>query len=92
MTVPFLFWPGPFASVAFGPLKSLACSKKDRTRPTSLCLMEKGKPWLLSVYRGKVVVLLAYPGDETPICTRQMCSVIRTQVAAASLAFSDEVN
>jgi peroxiredoxin Q/BCP len=31
--------------------------------------------WRLSANRGKVVVLLFYPGDETPICTRQMCSV-----------------
>jgi len=34
-----------------------------------------GKQWHLSDQRGKVVVLLFYPGDETPICTRQMCSV-----------------
>ena len=34
-----------------------------------------GKDWRLSEHRGKVVVLLFYPGDETPICTRQMCSV-----------------
>ena len=34
-----------------------------------------GNPWKLSQQRGKVVVLLFYPGDETPICTRQMCSV-----------------
>ena len=31
--------------------------------------------WRLADHRGKVVVLLFYPGDETPICTRQMCSV-----------------
>lgn len=31
--------------------------------------------WKLSDQRGKVVVLLFYPGDETPVCTRQMCSV-----------------
>lgn len=31
--------------------------------------------WRLSDQRGNVVVLLFYPGDETPICTRQMCSV-----------------
>src|SRR6266850_7373715 len=31
--------------------------------------------WRLLDNRGKVVVLLFYPGDETPICTRQMCSV-----------------
>ena len=34
-----------------------------------------GEGWRLSDSRGKVVVLLFYPGDETPICTRQMCSV-----------------
>ncbi|HZM98952.1 MAG TPA: peroxiredoxin [Pyrinomonadaceae bacterium] len=34
-----------------------------------------GEDWRLSDHRGKVVVLLFYPGDETPICTRQMCSV-----------------
>ena len=34
-----------------------------------------GTQWRLSDQRGKVVVLLFYPGDETPICTRQMCSV-----------------
>ena len=34
-----------------------------------------GKQWRLSDRRGQVVVLLFYPGDETPVCTRQMCSV-----------------
>jgi len=34
-----------------------------------------GRQWSLSEYAGKVVVLLFYPGDETPICTRQLCSV-----------------
>jgi peroxiredoxin Q/BCP len=34
-----------------------------------------GAQWRLSDHLGKVVVLLFYPGDETPICTRQMCSV-----------------
>jgi peroxiredoxin Q/BCP len=34
-----------------------------------------GDQWNLSAQRGKVVVMLFYPGDETPICTRQMCSV-----------------
>ena len=36
---------------------------------------EEGNDWRLSDRLGKVVVLLFYPGDETPICTRQMCSV-----------------
>jgi thioredoxin-dependent peroxiredoxin len=34
-----------------------------------------GNNWHLADHRGKVVVLLFYPGDETPVCTRQMCSV-----------------
>jgi peroxiredoxin Q/BCP len=34
-----------------------------------------GNRWKLSDYRGKVVVLLFYPGDNTPVCTAQMCSV-----------------
>jgi peroxiredoxin Q/BCP len=34
-----------------------------------------GNQWRLSDHRGKVVVLLFYPGDETPICTAQLCSV-----------------
>lgn len=34
-----------------------------------------GDQWSLADQRGKTVVLLFYPGDETPICTRQMCSV-----------------
>ena len=35
----------------------------------------EGKDWRLSDQRGKTVVLLFYPGDETPVCTRQLCSV-----------------
>ena len=34
-----------------------------------------GDDWRLSDHRGQVVVLLFYPGDETLVCTRQMCSV-----------------
>jgi peroxiredoxin Q/BCP len=34
-----------------------------------------GAEWRLSDHRGKVVVLLFYPGDETPVCTKQMCSL-----------------
>ncbi len=36
---------------------------------------QNGEAWHLSEQRGRVVVLLFYPGDETPVCTRQMCSV-----------------
>jgi peroxiredoxin Q/BCP len=34
-----------------------------------------GDEWRLADHRGQVVVLLFYPGDETPVCTRQMCSL-----------------
>ena len=34
-----------------------------------------GNDWKLSEQRSKTVVLLFYPGDNTPVCTRQMCSV-----------------
>jgi len=34
-----------------------------------------GADWTLSDHRGKTVVLLFYPVDNTPVCTRQMCSV-----------------
>ena len=34
-----------------------------------------GAEWRLSEHRGRPVVLLFYPGDETPVCTRQLCSV-----------------
>ena len=34
-----------------------------------------GASWRLSDKRGQTVVLLFYPGDETPICTKQLCSV-----------------
>ena len=36
---------------------------------------EEGRDWRLSEQRGKTVVLLFYPGDETPVCTKQLCSV-----------------
>jgi thioredoxin-dependent peroxiredoxin len=35
----------------------------------------EGREWSLARQRGRVVVLLFYPGDETPVCTKQMCSV-----------------
>ena len=30
-------------------------------------------PFRLSAQRGRPVVLLFYPGDETPVCTKQFC-------------------
>ena len=35
----------------------------------------EGAEWQMSAQRGRVVVLLFYPGDETPVCTKQLCSV-----------------
>ena len=34
-----------------------------------------GNEWSLADHRGKTVVLLFYPGDNTPVCTAQLCSV-----------------
>ncbi len=34
-----------------------------------------GNDWKLSDQKGKTVVLLFYPGDNTPVCTKQLCSV-----------------
>lgn len=34
-----------------------------------------GNEWSLSSFRGRTVVLLFYPGDNTPVCTKQLCSV-----------------
>src|SRR5712691_5856601 len=47
----------------------------DGTAPDFTLKDGNGNHWRLADGRGKVVVLLFYPGDETPICTRQMCSV-----------------
>ena len=35
----------------------------------------EGNNWSLSNYKGHTVVLLFYPGDNTPVCTAQLCSV-----------------
>jgi thioredoxin-dependent peroxiredoxin len=35
----------------------------------------EGAEWRLSEHLGTTVVLLFYPRDNTPVCTRQLCSV-----------------
>ena len=50
-------------------------TQEGTTAPDFALQAGDGATWRLSDQRGKVVVLLFYPGDETPICTRQMCSV-----------------
>lgn len=34
----------------------------------------EGKSYTLSAYRGKPVVVVFYPGDDTPVCTKQLNS------------------
>ncbi len=34
---------------------------------------ETGKPFSLEQQRGQRVLLVFYPGDETPVCTKQLC-------------------
>jgi thioredoxin-dependent peroxiredoxin len=36
---------------------------------------KNGEKWSLGEHAGKTVVLLFYPGDDTPVCTKQLCSV-----------------
>lgn len=47
----------------------------DKEAPDFTLKDEQGADWRLSERRGRVVVLLFYPGDETPVCTKQLCSV-----------------
>jgi len=61
-----------FAGVAAGKDKSLLAvgsEAPDFSLPT-----EKGDTVTLSSFRGtNAVVLVFYPGDETPVCTKQLC-------------------
>lgn len=34
---------------------------------------ESGQPFTLSDHRGEMLLLVFYPGDNTPVCTRQLC-------------------
>lgn len=36
---------------------------------------DEGNDWRLSDHRGKTVVLIFYPADNSPVCTRQLCSI-----------------
>ena len=47
----------------------------DEQAPDFTLKDERGEDWRLSDKRGQVVVMLFYPGDETPVCTKQLCSV-----------------
>ena len=56
-------------------MKATSNPQEGSPAPDFTLLDGDGQNWRLSDHQGKVVVLLFYPGDETPICTRQMCSV-----------------
>ena len=50
-------------------------SKVGEAAPDFELKDNNGQPWRLSDKRGKVVALVFYPRDETPVCTKQMCSM-----------------
>lgn len=49
--------------------------KVGETAPDFTLKDGNGNDWSLAEHRGGVVVLLFYPGDNTPVCTAQLCSV-----------------
>src|SRR5690606_24744990 len=49
--------------------------KVGETAPEFTLTDGDGNEWALSNYKGRTVVLLFYPGDNTPVCTAQLCSV-----------------
>jgi len=36
---------------------------------------QEGSVWVLNLNRNKVVVLVFYPADDTPTCTKQLCEL-----------------
>ena len=49
--------------------------KIGETAPEITLRDGEGIEWKLGDHRGQTVVLLFYPGDNTPVCTAQLCSV-----------------
>lgn len=58
----------------------------DFTLPGTDGTPEGHRDYTLSAYRGEVVVLVFYPGDNTPVCTRQL------NTYTAEIAEFDEVD
>ena len=50
-------------------------SEVGSTAPEFELKDSEGRIWRLSDYHGKVVAFVFYPRDETPVCTKQMCSM-----------------
>lgn len=51
------------------------CTKVGCVAPDFELRDSDNQTWRLSDQRGKVVALVFYPKDETPVCTKQMCSM-----------------
>ena len=45
------------------------------TAPHFVLRDSEANEWSLADHKGKTIVLLFYPGDDTPVCTKQLCSV-----------------
>lgn len=43
--------------------------------PPFICPNEDGEVFILNQQRGKKVVLVFYPGDDTPGCRKQLCEI-----------------
>lgn len=41
--------------------------------PDFTLVSDDGRPWALSEARGRRILLVFYPGDNTPVCTAQLC-------------------
>ncbi len=52
-----------------------SCMKTSDSAPDFKLTNSEANDWTLSDLRGKTIVLLFYPGDNTPVCTAQLCSV-----------------
>ena len=55
--------------------KTLETMKQGTKAPNFTLQDGEGNDWTLTNYKGRTIVLLFYPGDNTPICTAQLCSV-----------------
>ena len=51
------------------------CPKVGCVAPDFELRDSNNQNWRLSDQRGKVVAVIFYPKDETPVCTKQMCSI-----------------
>ncbi len=49
--------------------------KTGETPPNFTLPDGDGNEWTLSDHKGKPVVLIFYPADNSPVCTAQLCSV-----------------